>query len=146
MFKIKSEKSYLESLSLLLWTQAERHFNTEFLRTIRLLGTNVVTMTVARNDDKLSTWKFVYLFILNVVHPFTLIAIPCTCSTRGPWRCQFSNRCNELSPLFGQNTDMNMLLKAEWTCTMLKSMIKLYFDIYFEFLKNSRFFWKSVYM
>jgi hypothetical protein len=24
-------------------------------------------------------------------------------------------------------------------------MIKLYFDIYFEFLKNSRFFWKSVY-
>jgi hypothetical protein len=25
-------------------------------------------------------------------------------------------------------------------------MIKLYFDIYFEFLKNSRFFWKSVYM
>jgi hypothetical protein len=40
---------------LLLWTQAECHFNTEFLRTIRLLGTNVVTMTVARNDDKLST-------------------------------------------------------------------------------------------
>jgi hypothetical protein len=25
-------------------------------------------------------------------------------------------------------------------------MIKLYFDIYLEFLKNSRFFWKSVYM
>jgi hypothetical protein len=25
-------------------------------------------------------------------------------------------------------------------------MIKLYFDIYFEFLKNSRFFWKSVYI
>jgi hypothetical protein len=29
---------------------------------------------------------------------------------------------------------------------MLKSMIKLYFDIYFEFLKNLRFFWKSVYV
>jgi hypothetical protein len=28
---------------------------------------------------------------------------------------------------------------------MLKYIIKLYFDIYFEFLKNSRFFWKSVY-
>jgi hypothetical protein len=71
MFQVKSEKSHLESLSLLLWTQAGLHFNTEFSRTVRQLETNVVPIPAAGKNDKLLRRQFVYLLILNIDHPFS---------------------------------------------------------------------------
>jgi hypothetical protein len=44
-----------------------------------------------------------------------------------------------------KKNDVNMLLKAQWKCTMLKPMIKIYLYIYLEFSKNSRFFCLRVY-
>jgi hypothetical protein len=112
MFQIKRGKSHLESLSLLICTQAERHFNTEFLRTVRQLETNVVSILAARKNDKLLRRQFVYFLILNIVRPFTWIAALCMCSPWGPQWYQFSYPCSELSTLFWHITDMHMLLKA----------------------------------
>jgi hypothetical protein len=145
MFQVKREKSHLESLSLLLWTQAGLHFNTEFLRTVRQLETNVVSIPAECKNDKLLRRQFVYLLILNIDHPFTQIATLCMCSPWGPQWCQFRHSCSALSPLFWQNTHMNTLLKAQWKCTMQKATIKIYLYIYLEFSKNSHYFCLRVY-
>jgi hypothetical protein len=95
----------------------------------------VVSIFAARKNDKVLRRQFVYLLLLNIYHPFTRIAALCMCSPWGPQWCQFRYPCGELSPLFWQKTVMNMLLKAQWKCTILKPMIKIYFLFIWNFPK-----------
>jgi hypothetical protein len=77
MSKIKSEKNVTSKVCHCYFGQKANRNQRQFLRITRHLETDVETMTAAHNNDKFSRRQFVHLLILNIVHPFTLIAAFC---------------------------------------------------------------------
>jgi hypothetical protein len=79
---------------------------------------------VQSNNDKLSRWPF-SLLTWNIVHPVTR-KTSCKCSIRAPEDVSFGILVTN-SPLFWQNIDVNMLLKASRKCTIMpRPMNKLH--------------------